>query len=176
KTGSPSHLKGILGKITYTKEVINMISGLKRFDKSEVANQRLKIIKFYDLHGEATTKEAFGVNRKTIYVWKKKLKLSLGKLTSLIPNSTKPKRTRGMETNPKIFKFIKSLREKYPKLGKEKIYPLLVAFCEKENIKPIKISTIGKVIKRNNLFYQKAGRMYHNPASKYARRKKTSNT
>ncbi len=150
-----------------------MISGLKRFDKSEVANQRLKIIKFYDLHGEATTKEAFGVNRKTIYVWKKKLKLSLGKLTSLIPNSTKPKRTRGMETNPKIFKFIKSLREKYPKLGKEKIYPLLVAFCEKENIKPIKISTIGKVIKRNNLFYQKAGRMYHNPASKYARRKKT---
>jgi len=114
-----------------------MISGLKKFDKSEVANQRLKIIKFYGTHGEATTLEAFGVNRKTIYVWKKKLKLSRGLLTSLIPNSTRPKTTRGMETNPKVFSFIKSLREKHPKLGKEKIYPLLVAFCLKENIKPM---------------------------------------
>lgn len=149
-----------------------MISGLRRFDKSEVANQRLKIINFYMEHGEATTLEAFGVNRKTIFVWKRKLKISKGKLASLIPTTTKPKTTRGMETDPKVFTFIKTLREKHPRLGKEKIYPLLVAFCASQNIKPIKASTIGKVIKRNNLFHQKQGRIYHDPTSKYARRQR----
>ena len=148
--------------------MINLVSSLKRFSKNEVACQRLKIIKFYDFHGEATTKEAFGVNRKTIYVWKKRLKSSKGKLTSLIPNSTKPHTSRLMETDLKVFEFIKNLRQLYPKIGKEKIYPLLVVYCQKEGIKPIKISTIGKVIKRNNLFYQKTGKIYHNPNSKIA--------
>ena len=149
-----------------------MISSLRKFDTSEVAGQKLKIINFFNSHGEKTTKEAFNVGRKTISVWKRKLKLSRGKLTGLIPSSTKPNLTRRMNTNPKVFEFIKSLREKYPRLGKEKIYPLLVAYCQKEGIKPIKESTIGKVIKRNNLFYQKQGRIYHNPASRYARRKR----
>jgi transposase InsO family protein len=148
--------------------VINLVKSLKKFSGSEVATQRLKIIKFYGLRGETTTKEAFGVGRKTVYVWKKRLKDSKGKLTSLIPTSTKPKNSRIMQTDPKVFEFIKQLRERYPKLGKEKIYPLLVSFCKIQGIVPIKESTIGKVIKRNNLFYQKTGKLYHNPNSKHA--------
>ena len=147
---------------------MNVISGLKRFDSSEVATQRLKIIRFYDTHGEKITLDAFGVGRKTIYVWKKRLSVSKRKLTALIQSSTKPKCVRRIATDPKIISFIRNLREKYPRLGKEKIYPLLVAYCTKEGIKPIKESTIGKVIKRNSLFYQKQGKMYHNPNSKYA--------
>ncbi|MCX6704850.1 MAG: integrase core domain-containing protein [Candidatus Woesebacteria bacterium] len=146
---------------------------MPRFARDEVASQRLKIIKFYTKYSEAETKEAFGVDRKTIYVWKKRLNLSQGKLTSLIPTSTKPINARGMETDPKVVSFIKTLREAHPRLGKEKIYPLLVSFCREEGILPIKESTIGKVIKRNKLFYQKERRMYHNPASKYAKRTKT---
>ena len=146
-----------------------MVSGLKRFSLNEVAVKRLKIIKFYNSHGERTTKEAFGVNRKTIYVWKRRLNLSNGKLAGLIPSSTRPHLTRRMTTNPKIVSFIKSLREKHPRLGKEKIYPLLVMYCKEEGIIPIKESTIGKVIKRNNLFSQKQGRIYHNPNSKLAK-------
>ena len=146
-----------------------MVSSLRKFDSSEIANQRLKIIRFYVKHGEKTTKEAFGVGRKTIHVWKKRLKLSNGKLASLIPSSTRPKTVRRMTTNPKILWYIKSLREKHPRLGKEKIYPLLVSFCKEEGITPIKESTIGKVIKRNNLFFQKQKRIYHNPNSGYAR-------
>jgi len=145
-----------------------MVSGLRKFDSSEVASERLKIIKFYNTHGENTTLEAFGVGRKTIYVWKKKLYCSKGRLTSLIPSSTRPKTPRRMTTNSQIITFIKSLREIHPKLGKEKIYPLLVTYCVQQGIKPIKESTIGKVIKRNNLFHQKQGKIYHNPNSKYA--------
>lgn len=150
-----------------------MVSSLRRFARDEVATERLKIINFYIKYGEREAKEAFGVGRKTIHVWKKRLSLSQGKLVSLIPTSTKPINARGMQTDPRVVIFIKTLRENHPRLGKEKIYPLLVSFCKNEDITPIKESTIGKVIKRNKLFYQREGRMYHNPASKYVRRTKT---
>ncbi|MEK7470945.1 MAG: hypothetical protein AAB622_03040, partial [Patescibacteria group bacterium] len=82
KIGTSSHLKGILGTITHTEGVINMVSSLRRFSRDEVATERLKIINFYTKYGEKQNKEAFGVGRKTIFVWKKKLSLSQGKLTS----------------------------------------------------------------------------------------------
>jgi transposase InsO family protein len=148
-----------------------MVSSLRRFARDEVAGQRLKIIKFYTKYGEAETKEAFGIGRKTIHVWRKRLSLSQGKLISLIPNSTKPINARGMETDPKVVTFIKNLREAHPRLGKEKIFPLLVSFCKEEGVPPIRESTIGKVIKRNKLFYQKEGRMYHNSNSGFAKNK-----
>ena len=47
-----------------------MVDSLRRFSKSEVAFQKLKIINFYGSHGEAATKEAFGVDRKVISRWK----------------------------------------------------------------------------------------------------------
>lgn len=92
---------------------------------------------------------------------------------SLIPTATTPHTKRTMTTNPKIVTFIRELREKHPRLGKEKIKPLLDKYCQKEEIPTIKTSTIGKVIKRNHFFFQKAGRIYHNPNSGFARRKKT---
>lgn len=173
KTGTSSHLKGILGTITFTEGVINMVSSLRRFGRNEVAQERLKIINFYVKYGEAETKEAFGVGRKTIFVWKKRLGLSQGKITSLVPISTKPIKARGMQTDPRILGFIKALRENHPRLGKEKIKPILDEYCKLKVVNSISVSTIGKVIKRNKLFYQKTGKMYHNTASKYLKRTKT---
>lgn len=37
--------------------------------------------------------------------------------------------------------------------------------------KTFSVSTIGKIIKRNHFFFQKQGRIYHNPASGWAKRK-----
>ena len=145
-----------------------MVSGMRRFSDDEVAKERLRIIKYYTKYGERTTKEAFNVGRKTIFVWRKRLSLSSGKITSLIPSSTKPHNFRTMATNPKILEYIRDLRMKYPRLGKEKIYPLLTSYCQEAGIVPIKESTVGKVIKRNNLYYSRQGRIYHNPASGYA--------
>ncbi len=149
-----------------------MISSLKRFSSDEVAAQRLKIIKFYTRYGEKACIEAFGVDRKLIYTWKKRLKDSGNRISSLSPVSTRPKTVRRMTTDPRIIGYISRLREKHPRLGKEKIKPLLDQYCAKIGIPPISTSTIGKVIKRNNLFYQKRGRIYHNPASGYARKRK----
>lgn len=65
-------------------------------------------------------------------------------------------------THPEIIVFIKRIREDKPRLGKEKIKPLLDEFCFKKNIAPISASTIGKIIKRYNLYIKKR-RVYHNP-------------
>lgn len=150
-----------------------MVSSMRRFSQDEVAQERLRIIKYYTKYGEKTTKEAFGIGRKTIFVWKKRLGQSQGKLSSLIPFSTKPLTVRGMVTDPRIVEYIAKLREDHPRLGKEKIYPLLLHHCQNIGILAIKESTIGKVIKRHKLFYQKEGRLYHNPASRFAKRIKT---
>jgi len=51
-----------------------MLHSLKVYKRSEVAQQRMKIIKFYDEYGEKATKEAFSADRKVISRWKKGLK------------------------------------------------------------------------------------------------------
>jgi len=110
------------------------------------------------------------VDRKLIYVWRKRLEASHGKLTALLPESTRPKRLREMKTNPQIVSFIRMLRMKHPRLGKEKIKPLLDSYCAEEHLQSISESTIGKVITRHHLFFQRSGKMYHNPSSKYTDR------
>jgi len=43
-----------------------MLYSLRRFTGSEVAGERMKIIKFYEQYGEEATKEAFGADSKVI--------------------------------------------------------------------------------------------------------------
>lgn len=146
-----------------------MIKHLRTFDQSEVAKERMKIIKFYDQYGEKATKEAFGVDRKVISRWKGRLNKG-GNLTSLAPSSTRPKNVRRSVIPTEIINFIERLRHKRPRLGKEKIKPLLDTFCLKKNISTISESTVGNVIKSHKFFFYKKGRIYHNPASKCALR------
>jgi hypothetical protein len=54
-------------------------------------------------------------------------------------------------------------------LGKEKIKPFLDEYCIQEGLKIISESTIRNIIKRNHFFFQKSGRVYHNPDSKWAK-------
>lgn len=128
-----------------------MLSSLHRFQQDEVAQQRLKIIQFYDKHGAPATCEAFGVSRQVIHTWKQKLQRAGGHLSSLSPKSTRPKHVRAMQTDWRIVQFIREVREAHPGLGKEKIKPLLDEFCRAQGLPTISVSTIGKVIRRRNL-------------------------
>ncbi len=145
-----------------------MAKSLTRFGESSVAEQRQKVIAFYNKHGEGPCKEAFYIDRKLIYVWRQRLKKSQGKLVGLVPQSTQPKRCRQMQTHPKVVSFIRQTREQHPRLGKEKIKPLLDEYCLLYGYPTIAVPTIGKVIKRHKLFSPKRGRIYHNPSSKWA--------
>ena len=51
-----------------------MLFSLSRFSGSEVAQQRMKILNFYEEYGEKATKEAFGADRKVISRWRKRLR------------------------------------------------------------------------------------------------------
>jgi len=146
--------------------VNKVVESIRHFAESDRAKERLRILDFYSEFGERATKKAFNIDRKTLWVWKKKLKLNRNHISSLVPLSTKPKRVRAMQTDLRIISHIRSLREMHPRLGKEKIKPLLDRYCRKNSITPIAVSTIGKVIKRNKLFYPKQGRTYHDPSRK----------
>jgi len=163
---SKSHF--ILGRINHRSGVIKMVESLRRFDKSEVATQKLKIINFYASHGEQATNEAFGVDRKVVARWRKRLTLSGGKLASLIPYSTKPIKVRVPVTDPKIVEFIGGQRDIHYKIGKEKLKGFVDNFCKEKCIKTVSTSTIGNIIKRNNYFYQATRKVYHDPSSKWA--------
>jgi len=66
-----------------------------------------------------------------------------------------------INTDKRFIEFIKSLRKRYPKIGKNKIKSLLDKYCLTLGISSISSSTRGKIIKRHNFFYQQTGRIYH---------------
>jgi transposase len=149
-------------------EVMKLIPSLRKFDSSEVAQKRMAILKFYDTYSEAATKQAFGVDRKVISRWRKRLTESGGRLSSLVPKSTRPHQTRLPVTKPQLVEFIRDQRKKHYRIGKEKLKIFLDQYCQETGIPSISESTIGNVIKRHKFFFQKAGKTYHDPSSKWA--------
>ena len=162
-------IKAPLNRIRGWRRCYQMLSNLKNFSGSEIANQRLKIIEFYEQYGEKATKEAFGADRKVISRWRSRLKAGKGRLAALIPYSTEPNRKRQSKTPIEILEFIENLRRQYPRLGKDKIKIFLDSFCKEYSLKTISVSTIGNIIKKNNMFYQVTGKVYHDPDSKWAK-------
>ena len=142
-----------------------MIAHLKRFNRSSVAQERSRIIDYYERYGEKAAQEAFGVNRKLIYVWRQKI--SRQGLPGLVPQSTRPRKTNQMRVHPLVLAGIKSLREKHYRLGKRKIKPLLDEYCQKNDLPIYSQAKIGRIIKRYQLFYQKNTRIYHNPSYRH---------
>ena len=152
------------GKIAGYKEVSQMLPSLRKFNQSEVAKERQRILNYYDHYGGLATLDAFGVDRKLIYVWKRRLRLNGQKRSALVPQSTTPKTKRKMTVDLRIINFIASQREEHYRLGKEKIKPLLDEYCLGLGIDSIAESTIGKVIKRHSFFFSKSNyRNYHFP-------------
>ena len=118
-----------------------------------MAQKRLKIINFYKKYGEKATKEAFGANRKVISRWCPRLKGRGCKIQALVPISTKPDKFRTSQIDCRIISKIKELRQQHYRLGKYNIKIFLDEFCRKEGLKTISASTIGLIIKKNNMFW-----------------------
>ena len=152
-------IKNITYGMTYKgyknyRECLNMLECLRQYEGSEVAKERARIIKFYEEFGEKATKEAFGADRKVISRWKQRLKENKGNIRSLIPISTKPNNVRKSKIDPKIIEKIKEIRQERYKLSKYKIKVFIDEYCKQERIKEISESSIGLIIKKNNMFYQ----------------------
>src|SRR5574340_1067566 len=113
---------------------------------SEEAKRRAKILTFWQTHGLAAAIDAYKVKRRTLFGWKRKLREGRGKLESLNPGSRAPKIRRKRLWHPAIIEEIKRLRFDHPNLGKEKLYPLLLEFCESKRLACPKERTVGRLI------------------------------
>lgn len=120
----------IFSRIRGYRRYQQMLSSLRKFSRDEVAQQRQRIMEFYDKYGEQASREAFGADRKVVSRWRKKLRQYGGALEGLVPESTRPKRNRTMAVAIEIVQFIRQIRQEHPRLGKEKIKPLLDEFCQ----------------------------------------------
>ena len=111
---------------------------------------------------------AFPVKRSTVFLWQKTLKDNQGRLSSLIPKSSRPHRVRLMNTHPLVLAEICRLRKVHYRLGKKKLYPLVKRYCLDMDVEigPPAISTIGKIINRNHIFFDKPTFGYHDPGRK----------
>ena len=117
---------------------------------TEKAKRKARVLAFWDKHGRIAAEEAFDVKKRTLYLWKSQIKAGGGNLEFLNEKSKKPKRVRSRRDEwPETVKAeIRKLRDEHPNLGKDKIYPLLLKFCEQKMISRCpKPATIGNLIK-----------------------------
>ena len=137
-----------------------MFNGIKGFAKfayycyrydmaSKEANRRFKIVKFYEKYGLEATIEAFDISKRTLYRYKAMLKRGNNSIIALEPKSKAPKRKRESKVSKEIITKIKELRQKYPNIGKAKLYHILKPWCEDNKLPILSESTIGRVIAKD---------------------------
>lgn len=122
---------------------------------SDVAGFRIHVINHYYKYGLHPTLDAFKVKKSTFYDWKKTYETNGKRLISLVPKKTRPLHVRGMETDWRIIDFISEMRKDHGNIGKNILKPFVDAYAKKLGIKTLAISTIGKVIARKHLTFEK---------------------
>ncbi len=109
---------------------------------------------FGAVHGWRAVRDAFGVKRSTYYLWKQEMRRSHGRLSSLVPHSTRPHHIRQMQYDHRLATFIRSVREQYGRIGKHKLEILLAEYAREIAVTPLKSTTIGKIITRNHYYFE----------------------
>lgn len=132
---------GVKGFITIYNDAVRY-----RYMITEKAKKKAEIVYFFRKYGLEPTISAFKTSKTSVYRWQDILKENNGKIESLSEKSTSPRNKRKRNINPKILDFVILIRKEHPRIGKEKITPLLRAFCLKENIKSSSVSTVGRII------------------------------
>ena len=124
---------------------------------------RLRVLAHYHRFGWRSTCHAFEIGKSTLYRWQQTYLSSQKNAASLKKHSTRPHTVRPMQVHPQVIAQIKLLRDLHYRLGKEKLKPLLDSWCLEQGYPVISVSTIGKVIHRHHLFFQRHHRAYHDP-------------
>ena len=110
------------------------------------AQRRLEILGFWRRHGLAATCEAFKLSRRTLYLWRAKLRAEGGNVAALVPGSTAPKQRRRRQWPAALVTEIRRLRTLHPNLAKEKLHELLLPFAAQRHLPCPSARTIGRLI------------------------------
>ncbi|MBI5452465.1 DDE-type integrase/transposase/recombinase [Candidatus Gottesmanbacteria bacterium] len=113
---------------------------------TQKALHKFKVLVFWEKHGIRAAIDAFGVKRRTLFYWKSLFEKGGRKPEALSEKKTIPKTKRRRIWPYEIRAEIKRLRQEHPNLGPEKTYPLLLSFCQENNLKCPKPRTIARII------------------------------
>ncbi len=101
--------------------------------------RREQILAFWKAHGDAATKDAFGVCRRTLYYWKQQP----------VPGSRAHRNGYQKRQIPdELTTEINRIRGEHPRLGKEKLAPLLVPFCMQRGLQAPSEPTLGRMLQQ----------------------------
>lgn len=131
--------KGFLKLADYALRWAHMIT--------EKAKHKARVLAHWQKHGLASTLDAFGVKRRTLFEWKQQFKKGGQKAEALNEKSRTPKTIRKRSWPPEVLNEIKRQRQEHPNLGKEKLYPEILLFCQERQFICPKPKTIGRLIK-----------------------------
>ena len=112
------------------------------------AQERLRILRFWDTHGLPATLDAFEVSRRTLDRWKAELRAQGGNAAALAAKGSAPRRRRRPRTDPRLVAEIRRLRPLHPHLGKEKLPVLRGPWCEEHGLPRPSVSTVGRILAR----------------------------
>lgn len=142
-------------KFRGTKGFISLWQDMLRFRYmiTEKAKRRARILAFWERHGDEAAEEAFRVSVRTLYRWQKSLRKTGGRIEGLNALPTTPRTRRKRVVPQGVEDFIIALRAAHPRIGKEKIQPLLhdAGYI-------MSVSTVGRI-----LFDLKKGERLSNP-------------
>lgn len=136
---------GIKGFVTVYNRAVRY-----RYMITAEARRRLKVLLHSKKHGVESAIDAFSISRRTLFNWKERFKKGGRKVECLNPDKRIPQKKRGRVWNGRILDEIRRLRERevHPNLGKEKLHPLILDFCDATGIEKCpKPKTIGRLIK-----------------------------
>jgi len=122
---------------------------------TESAMKKAEIVGFFNKHGLKATIDAFKKKKSSIYSYRKKLRDSNGNLEVLNDKSRAPINRRKSKVSAEIIEFIKDIRQRRGDIGKAKIKILLDKYCKEKGIESVSESTIGRTIKRHNIYFYK---------------------
>lgn len=113
---------------------------------TDKAKHKARVLAFWQKHGLEASVEAFGVKRRTLFLWKHQQKNGGGSFEALNEQSKRPLHVRCRVWPEAVIVEIRRLRTTYPNLGKEKVHIFLVPFCLKYRLPCPSVKTIGRLI------------------------------
>ncbi len=134
------------------------ITSALTLESSDAAQFRLHVLDVYYHHGWRAAVSAFKIGKSTLYDWKTHYEQSAKNVSSLVPQSTRPRRVRAMQIDPRLLAFLRAMRETYGNISKYKLVPFVAAYSAGVGMAPVGTTTIGKIITRYRLFEAKTVR------------------
>jgi len=114
---------------------MQQINDILDHPKRQEIENRVRMLEFFGEYGAKPTRKAFGKSRSTIYLWKKKLRASVGKLSALALGDRVPHEKKGRR--PCIESFIIGHRMSHPRVDKPLSFRYSGLSARKSSLSPL---------------------------------------